>query len=69
LFPAITPLGGSRYTGAQRPPLVAFGGPLDFTNGPYFGSMGTFFADVNGDYSADAIVVNSNNVTVRLAQP
>src|SRR5437867_5364003 len=30
----------------------------DWTNGPYYGSRGTFFADVDGDRRADAIVVN-----------
>lgn len=36
-----------------------------WTDGPYFGSRGTFFADVNGDRRADAIVVNDDTVTVR----
>ncbi len=31
----------------------------------YFGTKGTFFADVTGDGRADAIVVNDNGVTVR----
>ena len=33
--------------------------------GPYFGTRGTFFADVSGDGRADAIVVNDDTVTVR----
>ena len=37
----------------------------DWTQGPYFGSRGTFFADVTGDGWADAIVVNDDTVTVR----
>jgi len=36
-----------------------------WTEGPYFGSRGTFFADVTGDGRADAIVVNDNFVVVR----
>ena len=39
----------------------------DWTGGPYFGTRGTFFADVTGDGKADAIVVNDNTVTVRRA--
>ena len=34
---------------------------------PYYGSRGTYFADVNGDGKADAIVVNDDGVTVRLS--
>jgi hypothetical protein len=34
---------------------------------PYYGSRGTYFADVNGDRKADAIVVNDDGVTVRLS--
>ncbi|MBD2245659.1 hypothetical protein [Nostoc sp. FACHB-888] len=33
----------------------------------YFGSRGTFFADVTGDGRADAIVVNNEKVTVKRA--
>ena len=32
---------------------------------PYYGALGTFFADVTGDGAADAIVVDYNTVTVR----
>jgi hypothetical protein len=39
----------------------------DWTHGAYYGSRGTFFADVTGDGRADAIVVNDNTVTVRRA--
>ncbi|MCC5648979.1 hypothetical protein LC609_03830 [Nostoc sp. XA013] len=38
-----------------------------WTQNPYFGSRGTFFADVTGDGRADAIVVNNDKVTVRRA--
>ena len=37
----------------------------DWTQGPYYGTRKTFFADVTGDGKADAIVVNDNTVTVR----
>ena len=41
----------------------------DWTHGPFFGTRGTFFADVDGDGRADAIVVNdlptNSTVTVR----
>jgi hypothetical protein len=32
----------------------------NWTNSPFFGSKGTYFADVNGDLKADVIAVNSN---------
>lgn len=35
--------------------------------GPFYGSRGTQFADVNGDGKIDAIAVNSNGATVRLS--
>ncbi|GEM_PF-2419371 len=37
----------------------------EWTTGPYFGTKGTFLADVNGDRKADAIVVNNDLITVR----
>jgi FG-GAP-like repeat len=37
----------------------------NWTNGAYYGSRGTFFADVTGDGYADAIVVNDDKVVVR----
>src|SRR5947209_11882705 len=37
----------------------------DWTGNPYYGSRGTFFADVDGDGRADAIVVNDDRITVR----
>ncbi|MFD9460345.1 FG-GAP repeat domain-containing protein [Streptomyces sp. NPDC060027] len=39
----------------------------DWTHGPYLGRHGIFFADVTGDGKADAIVVNTETVTVRRA--
>jgi hypothetical protein len=39
----------------------------DWTHGPFFGTRGTFFADVTGDGRADAIVINDDTVTVRRA--
>lgn len=32
---------------------------------PYFGTRGTFFADIDNDGTADAIAVNDNFVTLR----
>jgi hypothetical protein len=43
-----------------------FGSNQDWTGGPFFGSRGTFFADLTGDGRADAIAVNDDTVTVRL---
>lgn len=37
----------------------------DWTDGPFFGSRGTFFADVEGNHKASAIAVNDGTVTVR----
>jgi hypothetical protein len=37
-------------------------------NGGYYGTLGTFFADVTGDGRADAIAVNDWGVTVRRAK-
>ena len=36
-----------------------------WTQGPYFGTKGTFFADVTGDGRAAAIVVNTDTIPVR----
>ena len=39
---------------------------IDWTNGAYYGNLGTYFADATGDGKADAIAVNDNTpVTVR----
>ncbi|MBZ5491855.1 MAG: VCBS repeat-containing protein [Acidobacteriia bacterium] len=53
--------------GCQPPPVLAthFNTAEAWTTNPYFGSHGTFFADVDGDGKADAIVVNDDNVVVR----
>jgi hypothetical protein len=45
--------------------MAIFGPNEDWTQGAYFGTRGTFFADVTGDGRADAIVVNDDTVTVR----
>jgi hypothetical protein len=39
----------------------------DWTDIPYFGNVGTNFADVTGDGKADAIAVNTGGITVRRA--
>jgi len=44
-----------------------FGPNEAWTHEPYFGTRGTFFADVTGDKRADAIVVNADKVVVRRA--
>jgi hypothetical protein len=49
----------------RRSTGVAFNLNEEWTSGPYYGSRGTFFADVTGDGKADAIVVNDDKVTVR----
>jgi len=55
--------------GSPRTPLPVFndlyGGNEDWTLEPYFGSKGTYIADVTGDRRADAIVVNEGGITVR----
>jgi len=37
----------------------------NWTSDPFYGTRGTFFADVNGDHSADAIAVNDTGILVR----
>ncbi|MBW4619548.1 MAG: hypothetical protein KME17_09335 [Cyanosarcina radialis HA8281-LM2] len=54
---------------AQSTSANKFGGNQSWTQNPYFGSKGTFFADVTGNRRADAIVVNHDRVTVRTAIP
>jgi len=46
-------------------PSYGFFGSSDWTKGPYYGTRGTFFADVDGDRRADAIAVNDWGVSVR----
>ncbi len=58
----------TRFLPRLGPPQYAVSGfspNEDWTHGPYYGTRGTFFADVDGDGRADAIVVNDNTVTVR----
>jgi hypothetical protein len=39
--------------------------PTIWTNGPYLGNIGTYYADVTGDHKADAISVNFSGIDVR----
>ena len=48
-------------------PISQFLPNEDWTGGPFWGSRGTFFADVDGDGRADAIAVNDDGVYVRLS--
>jgi hypothetical protein len=41
--------------------ISSFGAEESWTSNPYFGTHGTFFADVTGDGRADAIVINAIN--------
>lgn len=47
--------------------FVNYLGNKPWTAEPYFGTMGTYFADVNGDGKADAIVVKGDRITVRIS--
>jgi uncharacterized protein YraI len=49
----------------QAQVIYGFSSNESWTTNPYYGSRGTFFADVTGDGKADAIVVNNDRVTVR----
>lgn len=44
-----------------------FGGPVHWTDDPFYGARGTYFADVNHDNCDDAIALNANKVLVRLS--
>ena len=44
-----------------------FGPNQAWTHEPYYGSRGTFFADLTGEGGADAIVVNDDKIVVRLS--
>ena len=57
--------GGGGTVVVRRSNGSGFAPNEDWTGGPYFGTRGTFFADVTGDGKADAIVVNDGTVTVR----
>ncbi len=48
-----------------RSTRVVFAGCKNWTENPFSGSKGRFFADVTGDRRADAIVVNGDKITVR----
>src|SRR5947209_21381 len=57
-----------RQTSAMDALIAALSGFYpneDWTHGAYYGSVGTYFADVDGDGRADAIVVNADKITVR----
>jgi VCBS repeat protein len=49
----------------RRSMASAFGGNEEWTSNVYYGTRGTYFADVTGDGKADAIVVNEDGITVR----
>ena len=46
-------------------PQGKFGPNESWTDNPYYGQRGTYFADVSGNGKDDAIVVNNDRVTVR----
>lgn len=52
----------SDYTFHDPRLATGFGPNEDWTHGAYYGTRGTFFADVTGDGRADAIVVNDDTV-------
>lgn len=58
--------------GSPRTPLPVFtdlyGDNEAWTDEAYYGSKGTYLADVTGDGRADAIVVNDGGITVRRSQ-
>jgi hypothetical protein len=56
-----TPIASGSYT--------ALDALNNWTGVPYYGTRGTYFADVTGDGQSDAIVVNEGGVTVRRALP
>ena len=56
---------GTGHVTVRRSDGTQFTPNEDWTMDPYYGSWGTFFADVTGDGLADAIVVNDDTVTVR----
>jgi hypothetical protein len=41
--------------------------PYQYMDGAFYGTRGTFFADINGDGKADAIAVNEDRIWVRLS--
>jgi microsomal dipeptidase-like Zn-dependent dipeptidase len=50
---------------AGRPLADIFGPNEDWSQGPFFGTRGTFFANITGDGRAAAIAVNDGTITVR----
>jgi hypothetical protein len=50
-----------------RTPISRFGGNEDWTGQAYYGSRGTYFADLTGDGTSDAIAVNNDGIYVRLS--
>jgi hypothetical protein len=46
---------------------VDFGPNEDWTKGPFYGTRGTYIADLTGAGAADAIAVNDNAIVVRRA--
>lgn len=61
-------LAGAHHAYASvGPGATSFAPNEDWTHGTYLGSRGNYFADVDGDGKADAIVVNTYTVTVRLS--
>jgi hypothetical protein len=67
--------GGDRYdkevviktpTFIVLPPTTVFDvNTIDWSWGPFYGELGTYFADVTGDGKADAIAINNAGVFVR----
>jgi len=60
---------GCTFTPLASPWSSGFLSNVNWTTGAYYGDRGTFFADVDGDKRADAVVVNNGRVVVRIAQP
>jgi FG-GAP-like repeat len=54
-----------RSTGIWPPPYNGFGGNEIWSNVEFYGSRGTFFADVTGDGKVDMIAINSDYVYIR----
>ncbi len=46
---------------------TGFGPPQGWSNVPFYGTRGTFLADVNGDRKADLVAVNDDSVWVMLS--
>jgi hypothetical protein len=59
----------SDHVTVRRSTGNGFGPNEGWTGGPYYGSRGIFFADVDGDGRADAIVVNESLVSDPVTVP